>query len=152
MTCRCQPREKANGFTLIELMIVVAIIGILAAIAVPNFFAYRNKSRVSAAVSSIESIRTALAGYLTDSRGNSYPASINNYDELTTLVNAHGATLKATEEEQGFELRDYTGVDANGDEIHETYTMSFLVTTVPETIVGRLIRVSPSSIDLEREK
>jgi prepilin-type N-terminal cleavage/methylation domain-containing protein len=142
-------RENANGFTLVELMIVVAIIAILATIAMPNLIAFRNKSRVATAVSSIESIRSALAGYITDSRGNSYPTTINNYAELASLVNAHGATLKPTEEEQGFELLDYTSVDANGDEIRETYSMSFLVRTVPETLKGRLIRVSPSSIDLE---
>ncbi len=37
-------RTNEKGFTLIELMIVIAIIGILAAIAIPNFIAYRNKA------------------------------------------------------------------------------------------------------------
>ena len=45
--------QKANkGFTLVELMIVVAIIGILAIFAVPNFVYYRNRSIVAAAVGS----------------------------------------------------------------------------------------------------
>jgi type IV pilus assembly protein PilA len=43
--------NNSKGFTLIELMIVIAIIGILAAIAIPNFIAYRNKSFCAAAES-----------------------------------------------------------------------------------------------------
>ena len=51
--------RKQEGFTLIELMIVVAIIGILAAIAIPNFMEYQRKSRTSEAKTNTTSIKTA---------------------------------------------------------------------------------------------
>ena len=55
--------NNSKGFTLIELMIVIAIIGILAAIAIPNFIAYRNKAFCSAAESDGASVLAGLADY-----------------------------------------------------------------------------------------
>ena len=56
-------RTNNKGFTLIELMIVIAIIGILAAIAIPNFIAYRNKAFCSAAETDANSVAAAIADY-----------------------------------------------------------------------------------------
>jgi type IV pilus assembly protein PilA len=56
-------RSNSQGFTLIELMIVIAIIGILAAIAIPNFIAYRNKAYCSSAESDANSVAATLADY-----------------------------------------------------------------------------------------
>jgi type IV pilus assembly protein PilA len=52
-----------KGFTLIELMIVVAIIGILAAIAIPNFLKFQAKSKQSEAKTNLKGIYTAETGY-----------------------------------------------------------------------------------------
>ena len=61
-------RKKLNqkGFTLIELMIVIAIIGILAAIAIPQFASYRQKSYNSASQSDLRNVKTHLEAYFAD--------------------------------------------------------------------------------------
>lgn len=55
--------KNRKGFTLIELMIVVAIIGILAAIAIPNFLTFRLKAKTSEAKANLGAIRTVQEAY-----------------------------------------------------------------------------------------
>jgi prepilin-type N-terminal cleavage/methylation domain-containing protein len=56
-------KRNNKGFTLIELMIVVAIIGILAAIAIPQFSSYRQRAQDSAAKSTLKNMATAQEDY-----------------------------------------------------------------------------------------
>jgi type IV pilus assembly protein PilA len=56
-----QMKKVQQGFTLIELMIVVAIIGILAAVAIPAYQDYVVRAKVGNALSSVDSIKTAVA-------------------------------------------------------------------------------------------
>lgn len=55
--------KEQKGFTLIELMIVVAIIGILAAIAIPNFLQYQMKSRQAEAKTNLQAIKTSEVAF-----------------------------------------------------------------------------------------
>ena len=67
-------QHKQQGFTLIELMIVVAIIGILAAIAIPSYQDYTARAQMSEAVSLTAGLKTPLAEYY--QTNGSFPATL----------------------------------------------------------------------------
>jgi len=68
-------KKNQFAFTLIELLIVVAIIAILAAIAVPNFLEAQTRSKVSRTVADMRNLATALESYFVDS--NHYPPAFS---------------------------------------------------------------------------
>jgi prepilin-type N-terminal cleavage/methylation domain-containing protein len=133
------------GWTLIELMVVTALLGILAAIAVPNFFSQRNKARVAATVASSESIRTALASFAATSISNHYPgqASITNYTDLTTFVNPNGGTMPRL---PSFHLITYSTADRDGDTYADDYSIRFSVAGVDAPIRGAQVIVTPRGV------
>jgi len=72
--------RNQKGFTLIELMIVVAIIGILAAIAIPNFLKFQAKSKMSEAKTNLGAIYTGQLSYFGEQ--NSY----GNFDSINWSI------------------------------------------------------------------
>ena len=92
--------NKTRGFTLIEIMIVVAIIAILAAIAIPSYQSYLKKARRADAQSFMSTLATRQQQYLLDARayavdpdavttlGTVTPTSVANFYDITVTAGA----------------------------------------------------------------
>ena len=87
--------RESKGFTLVELMIVVAIIGILAAVAVPYYQKYIQKSRLTSLVfPGVHAIQTNFASYY--SLNGQFPTSSNTLNQLCSDANTHYFTPSVT--------------------------------------------------------
>jgi type IV pilus assembly protein PilA len=89
-------KKAEAGFTLIELMIVVAIIGILAAVAIPNYQTYTAKSKFTAALAEISAAKVAFDTRLNDGEAVSGPADIGLVASPAKTSNCTFGTTAAT--------------------------------------------------------
>jgi len=92
--------QSESGFTLVELLVVMLILGLLAAIAIPAFFNQRDKAADAEAKSTAKTTQTALETYATDNNGNyTAPATGTLLDAVRKIeptIPSSGVTVTAT--------------------------------------------------------
>jgi type IV pilus assembly protein PilA len=113
-------KKVQQGFTLIELMIVVAIIGILAAVAIPAYQDYTVKARIGNALSAVDSVKTAV-GLCIQEAGGVKTGCSDGAAGIPTFTKTKEVTA-ATVTDGAIEATLATGIGAGVDGLKITFT------------------------------
>ena len=79
-------QKNERGFTLVELMVVIAIIGVLVAIALPKFMNQANKAKIASAQATLASMKTSIELHAAGAKNNKYPDT----DEIDGVLEGDG--------------------------------------------------------------
>lgn len=85
--------DREAGFTLVELLVVMLILGLLAAIAIPSFFNQRDKAKDAEAKSAVRSAQTAIETYATDNNGSYAGATVAGLVNIEQTLSDVGTRL-----------------------------------------------------------
>ncbi len=127
-------RNKQKGFSLIELLIVVAIILIIAAIAIPNLLRSKMAANEASAVGSLRTLNTACVAYAT-TYGIGFPAALSNLSPATAATSTTADlvdSVLAAGSKSGYNFV-YTAAAAGADLVVPTYTTTANPVTVNQT-------------------
>ncbi len=138
--------SRSGGFTLIEVMIVVAVIGILAAVALLTFRSFRQKSAIASCLASAHSIQASLLSYATSNSLGSFPDTFQSWDQLAGVCNMNGSRLSSAAKTGFQNWISYTAVDLNSDGITDEYQLLLRVSGIPNTREGAQIEISSGQI------
>lgn len=123
--------KRTQGFTLIELMIVVAIIGILASVAIPMYGDYVTRSRLSTVLASVGNIKTALV--LARQEGTAVPTGL-------TRTNTPAPSTAQTNAWQTLGMSNAPELPNGVTRIVVSNATSAIVLTLDSTITGEAAR------------
>ncbi len=143
-------KQIQKGFTLIELMIVVAIIGILAAVAIPAYQDYIVKAKLSKVQTTIDPVKLALALYYQEN--GSFPVGTETALPLAAAVAAAPGVFDSlgftTTPDLPVELSSMVVTSADGTDVTIALTMDNIkVNTIDTKIVTLLGRPTATTID-----
>ena len=131
--------NRQNGFTLIELIMVIAVLGILAGIAIPRISGVQDKARYAAGETSLANMKTPLELYRVET--GSYP-DVEDYEELKIALTGENGYLD--------NMQDILPKSSNNDWHYHNYSLEndgsyTLVITHPN--LGKNLEITPDGIE-----